>query len=329
MSKNILVTGTVPFSVVTLLQSQGYQVDVRELKELMDEVALIEALKDKDAHVYGGYETMNAKAISSANKLKVIAFVGAGYQDFVDVQEANKKNIKVTNTPGANSQSVAEMTIGLILSLQRNIPYLCEHVKQGEWLTSVAGRELHHKNLGIIGMGNIGKKLAKIAYHGFGMNINYYSRKQKKDVESELGAKYMSLEQLMSASDIISVHVPYDSQMTINGPLINAGLINCMKPDSILINTSRADVVDGLALYNALNQDKLRAAAFDGYYTEPHAPTVENDTHKLASLPYNKFIITPHNAWNTPEANDKMFIMAAQSVIDILSGNECQYIVNK
>ena len=176
MDRKVLVTGPVSEKVLKKLQDQGFELDVRALKDLVDGDELIKALKGKHAHIYGGYESMDAKAINSADCLKVIAFVGAGYENFVDVNAATRKGILVTNTPGANTQSVAEMTIGLMLSCMRHIPYLNEGVRQGKWNTSLEGSEIRGKVLGIIGMGNIGKRVAEIAYYGFGMKIVYYSR---------------------------------------------------------------------------------------------------------------------------------------------------------
>lgn len=160
------------------------------------------------------------------------------------------------------------------------------------------------------------------------MRVIYNSRSPHPEAEKEFHATYVSKEELCKEADYISLHLSYDPQNPETKNYIDEKCFACMKSHVIIVNTSRAEVIDGAALYQALHNNTIRCAAFDGYYTEPEIPTKENDPYGLIFLPTDKFIITPHNARNTKEASTKMYMMAAQNIIDIAQTGTSKYIVN-
>ena len=281
----------------------------------LTEDELIKALVGMDGYILGGNEIATRKVIESTKNLKVIAFCGIGYQSFMDVQAATEKGIVITNTPGANAKTVAELTVGFILTAVKHIIPMNEDAKKGIWGKRRMD-DLEGKTLGIVGMGEIGSKVAKIMKDGFGMKIIYHSRTEKPEIENTLGAKKVSMAELFSQSDVVSLHIPHTSQ---TDQMVNSEVLASMKPSAVLINTARAGLVDGNALYEALVANKLSAAAFDGYYKEP-LPKPENDQYKLMSLPDSKFILTPHNGANSEEAYDAMTEMAVKGLVDALNG---------
>ncbi len=289
----------------------------------LNEKELIVALRGMDGFIMGGDEIATSHVIQNVDKLRVIAFLGAGYSKYVDIEAARSRGIIVTNTPKANAYSVAEFTVAMILSMVKNIPYLNTETKKRIWGKSQTFT-LQGKTLGIIGMGAIGECVARTMKNGFGMNILYCSKTRKARIESELNAQFVDKQQLAKLSDIISIHASYSDE-TIN--MIGESEFLLTKQNTILINTARAELVEGHALYNALVTGKLKSAAFDCYYSEP-LPDTMSDVYKLLSLPDDKFIITPHTAYNTADAIAQMESMVIESIECILQGKEVKFQVN-
>ncbi len=319
-----LITGqTFVEEVKQKLEQAGFEIS-NPTKHL-EEADLIEALQGVDAYLLGGVEKATAKAIMSADNLKVIAFLGVGYESFVDVDAATKRGIAVTNTPRANTEAVAEMTIGMMLAMRRQIPYINAAAKAGQWREDIVSRNLQGNKLGIIGMGAIGQVVARRAHKGFDMEILYYSRTRKEHIEAEIGAQFVSLDALLTQSDFVSIHCTFTPETK---GMIGAREIALMKEDAILINTARPWIVQPEALYEALVNRRIAGAAMDGYYIEP-APRPEEDPYKLLQLPDDVFIITTHLAYLTEDSIYTMCDMAANSVISILvKQEEYPYIVN-
>lgn len=288
----------------------------------LSEDALIEALKDCDGYVIGGTDRATQKVIESTN-LKTIVFYGAGYQDYIHLDSANKKGIKVANTPKANAYTVAEHTVALILEGVKNIVWLNNTTKQGEWNRRRTWN-LQGKTLGIIGMGTIGSNIARIMKNGFGMNVIYTSNTPKTEIDIELGTKQVTLEELLKTSDVISVNASFND--TTNN-LITEKELSLLQKHCVLVNVSRAKIVNGKDLKIALEEGKLAKAVFDAYYIEP-APKKENDEFGLLSLPDDKFVITPHTAYNTKEAFDNMNKMVIENLIAYAKNKELPYKVN-
>jgi phosphoglycerate dehydrogenase-like enzyme len=289
----------------------------------LTEDELIEVLQGAQGYILGGDEVVTRRIIEAAKDLKVIAFAGAGYEQFIDVKAATERGIIVTNTPGANAQTVAELTAGFILDLVKKTFPMNKAAKKGSW-EKLRIWNLEGKTLGIIGAGNVGNKLAVIMHKGFGMKILYVNKSKKLEFENMFDAREVSLKELLSQSDVVSIHVPLNSETEV---LIGENELALMKPTAVLINAARAKIVDGHALYKALTENKISAAAFDGYYQEPF-PKPEEDPYKLMTLSDEKFILTPHNGANSDEAYEAMGEMALEGVIDVLEGRRPKYQVN-
>ncbi|WP_157170891.1 NAD(P)-dependent oxidoreductase [Nocardia araoensis] len=168
------------------LRQQNLEVEVRRYD--LSEIELARALVDKDAYILGGVERVTAAALSTAENLKVIAFMGVGYHAYIDTAAASAAGIAVTNAPGANARAVAEFAIGLMLDAWRAITDLAMETRAGRW-RETKGRNLHAKTLGIVGMGTIGTMVARIAANGFGMRVVYVSRTAKPELERDIAAR--------------------------------------------------------------------------------------------------------------------------------------------
>lgn len=323
MSQKILVTGKIFLSNnINIFKEQGFDVELQ--KEYIDENALVNVLVGKDAYILGGREVATKEVINKTNRLKVIAIMGSGYQSFVDLDAANQKGIVVTNTPDSNTRAVAEMTIGFMLSMRRKIFFINHLTKTGQWCDDIVSKDLYGQVLGIIGMGKIGIMVAHIAHYGFGMNIIYHNRNTKPAVAQYLGAKKVSMDELLNVSDFISIHCPITKETK---DMIGEEEFSKMKKSAILINNARPHVVKPDALYTALKERKIAGCAMDGYYTE-FSPNPNNDPYGLLKLPDEIFLVSSHVAYLTKDSIIKMCDLATNSVINVLKGKKDEYIVN-
>ena len=247
--------------------------------------------------------------IDKANKCKIIARVGVGL-DNIDVDAATKKGIRVINAVEGAMNAVAELVLGLMFSLAREIPRADREIRNGKWLKKeLMGTELSGKYLGIVGLGNIGKKLAK---HARALNMNiigYDIIPIPDDFVHEVGLIKTDLETLLSSADYISFHVPLTND---THHLVNTQRLAKMKKTAYLINTSRGEIIDEEALYTALKEGKIAGAALDVFEKEPATG------NKLATLP--NVICTPHIGAQTKEAQTLAANVIAEKIIMILRG---------
>jgi D-3-phosphoglycerate dehydrogenase len=210
-----------------------------------------------------GVDQVTAKVINAADELKVISKFGTGV-DNIDVAAATQKGVVVTNAPGMNSDAVADMTFALILSIARRIPYASDQVRKGNW-PLIVGTEISNKTLGLIGLGEIGKRVA-VRAGGFNMKILAYELLPDEQFIQKLGIKRVSLNRLLQESDFVSIHVPLTSETK---DLIKTEQLEMMKPTAYLINTARGEIVDENALHDVLQSRKIAGAAFDVFKEEP------------------------------------------------------------
>ena len=319
---NILVTGKdIEEPYLERLRQQGFMVE--NPQEHLSEDDVIKCLVGKHAYLLAGLERATPRIIKSTKGLKLIAFLGVGYQSFVDEPQATSMGIAITNTPGAMVSSVAEMTVGHLLALRRRIPHLNQAAKQGKTIEEKA-HDLEGETLGIIGMGMIGSRVAHMLRAAFGMNVQYYSRSAKPDVESSIQAARVGLDELLRTSDVVSLHVPTTEETK---GLIDESKLQLMKRSAVLINTARAEIVDGHALYRALTDGVIAGAAFDGYYIEP-LPDKKDDSWKLLSIPDEKFLVTPHVASLTDNSWNRMTEMSISSIENFFKSGDDSHIVN-
>lgn len=325
MSRTILFTGgTMPEEFQRKLENLGHNV-INEVRPDLSEVELIERLQGVDAYILGGEEKATAKVIEAVKgKLAIVAFYGAGYESYVDLEAANRFGIAVSNTPAANARSVAEFTMALILASVKRIPFLVGETMQGRGKTHQTWN-LQGGTLGILGMGAIGSEVAYIAHHGFGMQILYTSRSNKPNIEAALAAQKVNLNDLMRHSDVVSLHASYSPE-TIN--IIGEEQIALMKERSVLVNTARAELIEPKALRRALEEGKIWGAALDVYYKEP-VPAAESDEYGFVGMSPQTVLLTPHTAFRTRDAVALMLEMNINSILSVFSGTPDRNVVNR
>lgn len=263
--------------------------------------------------------TFNATAevMDRCPNLKVIAKHGVGYNT-IDVNAAKERGIIVFNTPRANTNSVAELIVGLILDVCRNITLAHEKTQEGAFLkiapASMTGMEISGKTLGLVGTGNIARQTAQILQGGFGMKVIGYDPFVDRETMAKMGyEKADTVEELIKEADIVNVSVPLTPSTK---DLIAGEMFDSFKPGAVLINASRGGIVNEDDLYEALKNHKLRAAACDAFVTEP--PT--RKTTGLYEL--DNFIGTPHIGACAEEALERMGKEAAYGIITVIDGGE-------
>lgn len=275
----------------------------------LEAAEIVPLLDNVDGYI-AGLDHINRQVIEDAPAcLKVISRYGAGY-DRVDIEAAARRGLAVTATPGSNAEAVADLTMGLMLAVSRQIPLFDREVKSGGWPRRT-GFEIYQKNLGIVGLGEIGRRVAKRA-KGFSMSIRVYDPLADRSFIESNGLIEASLDELWGRSDVITLHVPLVDDTR---EIINEGTIRRMKPGVILLNTARYELFNEAALLKGLADGSIRGLGLDVYADEP--PT----DHPLLKLP--NVVLTPHAGSHTLEARNRMADMAVNNLIDVLSGRPC------
>ena len=311
----VYITQRIPEIGIKMLQDKGYEVDVSPKDGILTKEELVEALKVKpyDAVLCLLTNPINAEIFDACPTVKIFANYAVGYNN-IDVAEATKRGIIITNTPGALTDAVGEHTVALIMSLVRRVTESDKYLRDGKFKgwepMGFLGTDLKGKTLGVLGAGRIGFRVGEILKKGFGMTVSYYDVKKSEFFDGDLQATFFeSPEELIKVADIVSVHVPL---LDSTKHLINADRLAMMKKSAYLINTSRGPVVDENALVSALRGGVIAGAGLDVFENEPSlAPG-------LAELP--NVVITPHTASATVTARDGMATLAAQNIIDMISG---------
>ncbi len=280
------------------------------------EESVIKELREADAGIidiepYG--ESIFSQVRDSA---KLLVRFGVGY-DQVDLKAASANGIAVARTTGANTTAVAEMALTMMLSCRRRINKYQERAKAGEWVKDI-GNEVIGSTVGIIGYGCIGRRLARLL-QGFDCKILAYDPFPKKEVMEADGVELVTLEELFSQADAISIHVPYTEQ---THHMVNKETLAMMKPTAVIVNTARGNIIDEDALYEALRSGQIRGAGVDVFAKEPlpvGSPllTLENA------------VITPHVSSQTVESLWNIYKMAIDISADFFAGKDCPHILNK
>jgi len=304
----ILVCDPISKIGITILKKAGLNVVE---KPSITHSELLSEVENYDVIVVRSRTKITDKVISNTKKAKIIARVGVGL-DNIDVESALQKNIEVINSPESAINAVAELVIGLMLSLARNISLADSEMKKGNWMKKeLNGIELRGKYLGIVGVGNIGRNLGRIA-KSLRMNIlGYDIFPIKQEFINEVGMITTDFNTLVASSDFISCHVPSTSDTK---HMFNESTFSNMKSTSFFINASRGEIVDENALYNALTTKKISGAALDVFEVEPA-------THKKLLLLPN-IICTPHIGAQTKEAQDLASNVIAEKIIQKLLEKE-------
>ena len=318
MKSRVLVTNRIPAAVLQRLESD-LEIDYHTEKDALSRDQLLDRVRDKHGLLCVVTDTIDSRIIKAGSQLRVIANIAVGY-DNIDIATAKKHGIVVTNTPEVLTESVAELTWGLILNVTRRVVEGDRLIQSGVWkgwaLDFMLGMELFGKQLGVIGSGRIGRAVAARA-SVFGMKVVFAARKESNDTtdRSQLtktlkDSSVMPLDRLLATSDVVSLHVPMTSD---THHLIDREALVNMKPSAYLVNTSRGPVVDEDALVVALRDGLIAGAALDVYEREPMVHS--------GLLGLSNVILSPHLGSATHETRTAMADLAARNLMEVLSGN--------
>lgn len=309
----VLVSDSISPRGVDILKKAGLEVDVKtglKIEELKKEIGSYDALIVRSA------TKVTEDVIACAKNLKVIGRAGSGL-DNIDKIAATKHGIVVMNTPGGNTITTAEHTIALLLSMARQIPQATASMKQGRWEKKrFMGVELYNKTLGIMGIGNIGAHVARMA-QGMGMNVIAYDPYMSEEKVKTLGVRMVDIDELIETADFITIHTPLTNETK---GIINAERIKRMKDGVRIVNAARGGIIDENALYDALKSGKVAGAALDVFEKEPPegSPLLELDN----------VVLTPHLGAATEEAQENVAIAIAEQVCDYLVQGTIRNAVN-
>ena len=315
----LLITSNIPEKIYDELDKH-FEISYHDSNVPLKKEEIIEMIKGQDALLCPLSDKIDKDIIDAGDNLKIIANYGAGF-DNIDIDYAREKGMVVTNAPApASAVSTAELAFGLMLAAARRLVSGDKVTRAGEFYgwrpTFYLGSQLKGKTLGIIGLGNIGKNLAKRA-RAFEMKVIYYSRTRKEDFEKEFGLEYMDKDEVIKSSDFLSLHTAYVPELN---HMISKKELEIMKKSAILINASRGPVVDEEALANALIENVIAGAALDVYEFEPKV------NEKLMDL--DKVILSPHLGNATFEARLEMGENAKDNLIAFKEGKSPKNKVN-
>ncbi len=313
--KKIYITRRILDAGIKMLTDKGYEVDVNPKDRPLTQKELIKALSKKpyDAVLTLLTDQVDAKVFDACPSAKIFANYAIGFNN-IDLNEAKKRGIYVTNTPGGGADRVAEHAWALILALTCRVVESDEYMRRGKfngWNPMIFhGTKLAGKTLGILGTGRIGADVAHRAVNGFGMKLAYYDVKRNEELEKNCGATFcQTVEEVLTVADVVSIHVPL---LPTTQHLINAERLAMMKKSAYLINTSRGPVVDENALVSALKNGVIAGAGLDVFEFEPKL------AKGLAKLP--NVVMTPHIASGTLEARLEMAMLSTTNIIQVMEG---------
>ncbi len=318
MKEKIFLTRTLHDFALKELKKK-FQIEIHKGKIPIPQITLKLKIRDVNGLICFPYDKIDKEIIQSAKNLKVISTFSVGY-DHIDIKFAKKKKIRVGYTPEVLTNATADMAFALLIDGLRRISEGDRLIRKGKWnqiygAYDYVGLDLQDKTLGIIGLGRIGKTLAKRA-KAFDMKIIYYNRKQiSKTEERKLGVKYIAFKKLISQADIISIHVPHTIE---TDQMFNMKIFKKMKKTSFLINTSRGKVVNEKELALALKQKIISGAGLDVFEKEPI-----NKNHQFLKL--ENVVLAPHVGSSTKETRSKMAEITTKNLILGMSGKKPIY----
>ena len=311
--KKIYITRQIPEFGIKMLTDKGYEVDVNSKDRPLTKKELIKALSKKP---YDGVLTLltdqiDGEVMDACPTAKIYANFAIGFNNF-NLEEAKKRGVVLTNTPGGGADRVAEHAWAMILDLSCRVSEGDRYMRDGKYKgwdpMLLHGTKLAGKTLGILGSGRIGADVAHRGKFGFNMNVAYYDVRRNEAIEKEFGATfYDSVDEVLKVSDVVSIHVPL---LDSTHHLINEARLKLMKPTAYLINTSRGPVIDEKALVEALKNGTIRGAGLDVFEFEPEL------TKGLVKL--ENVVLTPHIASATEEARHDMTALSVENIISTL-----------
>ena len=302
---------------ITTLEKAGFTVVEKDYDRVQpsQEDEVCRAIQGADAIIVTAMFPATRKVIESTSRLKMIAIRSAGFEG-ADLKAATDRGVVVTNNPGANAEAVADMAIGLMLSVSRQIARKDREMRQGLYPRGNGGEDLFRKTVGIIGLGNVGKRVAK-RVQGFEVKVIANDIVEYPEFQKQYNIPYYSKEELLRRSDFVTVHVPLDNSTR---GMINEDRLRMMKKTSFLINTARGAIVDEKALYRALKEGWIAGAGLDVFETEP---PVFRDHILLDNV-----VSTPHSAGLSNQASYAMAMETVNKVITFFQGKAPENVLN-
>jgi len=320
MKSRVLISQKI-FDEVVAMVKQHFEVDWNQSETPLSPSVLIQRLRDKMGAIILLTDRIDEEVLSKCSELKIVSNVAVGYNN-IDVEACTRRGVMVTNTPGVLDDTTADLTWALLLATARRIVESDQYLRSSQWkgwgLMQFLGYDVHHKVIGICGLGRIGQRVARRA-KGFEMQILYTDViRAAPSLEEELGALFVDKKTLLSQSDFITLHVPLMPETT---HYISTADFALMKPSAILINASRGPVVDEKALVQALKEGRIAGAGLDVYEKEPEV--------EPGLLEMKNVVLTPHIASASHESRLKMAIMAAENLVAGLMGKLPPNLVNE
>lgn len=316
-SPKVFVTRILPQSALELIAG-SCEMDLWREEMPPPREAVLERVRGCDGILSLLTDRIDAEVMDASPCLKVISNYAVGF-DNIDIAAADERRIQVGNTPGVLTETTADLAFALLMAAARRVVEADKFTRAGMWRTwspmLLCGQDIHHATLGIVGLGRIGREMAKRA-RGFDMQVQYYEETPNPQAESRLGICYSPLEVLLASSDFISLHVPLTESTR---HIIGERELALMKPNAILINTSRGPVVDQAALYRALRDRRIAGAALDVFEQEPIA--ADDPLLWLENV-----VVAPHIGSASVTTRTKMAMMAAENLIE---GAHCRPIPYK
>ncbi len=319
MKPKVLITRIIPNEGLNPLRAEC-EVDLWQGDLPPPHDVLLAHLRDKDGLLSLLTDKVDAELMDLNPRLKVVSNMAVGY-DNIDVKAATERGLPVGNTPGVLTDTTADFAFALLMAAARRVVEGADYARAGKWKTwgpmLLMGQDVHGATLGIVGFGRIGQGMAKRA-SGFNMRVLYYDVYRREDLEKSMGVTYADMDTLLAQSDFVTIHTDLNQETR---HLFNAGAFAKMKASATLINTARGPIVDPDALYEALRQGKIRAAALD--VTEPEPIPADSP---LLTLP--NCLIVPHMASASIATRGKMAEMAARNLLAGLRGERLPTCVN-
>lgn len=314
----IYITRKIPETGIKMLQNKGYEVEINQKDRVLSKKELIKKLKIKayDAVLCLLTDKIDGDVFDATPNAKIFANYAVGF-DNINLEEAKKRGVMISNTPGVLSEAVAEHAIALMLTVSRRIAESDKFARAGKykgWAPMLLlGSGFFGKTVGIVGLGRIGTKTAHMASQGFGAKVIYYDIKRNEDFEKEFPSGSIefkpSIDEVLKQADFVSIHLPLTEQTK---HIINKEKLATMKPTAYLINTSRGPIIDEIALVEALKNKTIKGAGLDVFEFEPNI--------SKGFLKLDNVVLTPHTASATEEARSKMSEVAARNIIEALEG---------
>jgi len=317
----VFINKRIPEIGIQMLKESGLDVIIPENDNLSDDEWL-KYCQNADVILSVGQHKYDKDFFEQCPDIKAIALFSVGF-DSVDIEQANQRNIPIGNTPDVLSKATSDIAFLLMQSVARRASYNFQKVKDNDWgdfdPLHALGQELYGKTLGIFGLGRIGFEMAEKCKKAFDMNIIYHNRSHNDEAEKELGAKYVSFDELVAQSDVLSIHANFKNDQKA---LFNSSVFEKMKPNSIFINTARGGFHNQVELYNALIEKKIWGAGLDVTNPEPIL-------HDDPILGLSNVCVLPHIGSATIEARNGMAKVAAENIIAFSKGEKMPHCANR